>query len=213
MNPRVKITREQMFRALDGSPVQVQTPVGLLEVEAIDNEWMPLWKIEPTPPHMVAAHEREGLDVDIEVWRNETYEVIVTRGGQYRKSTGKVEENDDGLTHLSIKRYDRAPCRNWRHFQQVKNEICGETAEAVEVYPAEARLADNANQYHLFAFPEGFTIPIGFGSGMLTSDDDAEAYTNDPNHEGRQEPWQDGLTTGSTRNDPQPTGATDAPEA
>lgn len=73
---------------------------------------------------------------------------------------------DDGkpveLTHLSIKRRDRKPARDWRDFQRIKNEVCGREAEGVELYPAESRLVDAANQYHLWCLPEGIKFPLGF---------------------------------------------------
>lgn len=62
--------------------------------------------------------------------------------------------------HLSIKRHDRRPVHDWRHLQRIKNEILGPEVEAVELYPAEARKVDGANQYHLWAFP-GYRFPFG----------------------------------------------------
>jgi len=53
------------------------------------------------------------------------------------------------MLHLSIKRLDKHPVRDWRHFQRIKNELIGEENEAVELYPAQSRLVDTTNQYHL----------------------------------------------------------------
>jgi hypothetical protein len=118
-----------------------------------------------------------------EIWANDTYEVIVYR-------------SEEGGAHLSIKRMDRAPIRNWRHFQQMKNEICGPEFEALELFPRESRIADNANQYHLFVLPEDMDIPVGFPTGFVTiKDDEVEAY-NKAGGRGRQEPMQEGLTVG-----------------
>src|SRR5438105_2948014 len=50
---------------------------------------------------------------------------------------------------LSIKRRDKQPLRSWRDLQRIKNEICGRECEGVELFPAESRLVDSANQYHL----------------------------------------------------------------
>lgn len=93
---------------------------------------------------------REVLDQSREVWGNDLYTVIV-----YRDSRNRV-------SHLSIRRDDREAARDWRHFQQIKNDIAGPDCEAVELYPAEDRLVDMANQYHLWVFPPGFRIPFGF---------------------------------------------------
>ena len=85
-----------------------------------------------------------------EVWMNETYQVSVKRQAE--------------MTWLSIKRRDREPCRDWRDFQEIKNQLVGPECEGVELYPAESRLVDTANEYHLFVvnnpsyrFPFGFT--------------------------------------------------------
>ena len=71
-----------------------------------------------------------------ELFLNQTYQVAVRRM--------------EGITHLSIKRIDKRPSRDWRDFQEIKNIFCGPECNAVEVYPAESRLVDTANQYHLW---------------------------------------------------------------
>lgn len=69
------------------------------------------------------------------------------------------------IVHLSIKRLDREPIHDWRILQEIKNEIVGPECEAVELYPAESRKVDVANQYHLFAIAEPFVrFPFGFTS-------------------------------------------------
>jgi hypothetical protein len=89
------------------------------------------------------------------IWMNELYTVT-------------VRELDGGITHLSIRRNDRAPCRDWRHFQQIKNQLCGGSREAVELYPAESRVVDAANQYHLWVLPLGMSLPLGFPKGACS---------------------------------------------
>lgn len=60
----------------------------------------------------------------------------------------------EGFTiwHLSIKRRDKEPVHDWRDLQEIKNQLCGPDIEAIELYPAEERKVDSANQFHLFAF-------------------------------------------------------------
>ncbi|MEE9386106.1 MAG: hypothetical protein V3V08_22060 [Nannocystaceae bacterium] len=70
---------------------------------------------------------------------------------------------DDGWTELSLRRQDRAPITDWRHKQQIKNQLCGPECEGVELYPAESRLMDTSNQYWLFVrTAPGDRIPVGF---------------------------------------------------
>lgn len=69
----------------------------------------------------------------------------------------------DGMVHLSIKRKDRMPIRNWLHLQVIKNVLVGSENEAVEIFPAQSRVVNAAHQYHLWVLknPER-RIPIGF---------------------------------------------------
>lgn len=70
-----------------------------------------------------------------------------------------------GVIHLSIKRRDRKPIINWNHLQRIKNEIVGPEYEAVELFPAESRLVNLANQYHLWVLSKkGARFPFGFSN-------------------------------------------------
>jgi hypothetical protein len=93
-----------------------------------------------------------------ETFMNDVYVVILT--------TLK-----NSVVHLSIRRKDRKPCRDWRDFQQIKNELCGKEREAVELYPAESRLIDTANQFHLWVMPAGVLMPMGYFFGRHVTDD------------------------------------------
>jgi hypothetical protein len=75
------------------------------------------------------------------------------------------------LTHLSIKRIDREPLHDWRELQMIKNALCGPEREGVEVYPAESRLVDTANQFHMWVLPEGRQWPFGWDTRMVTEDE------------------------------------------
>jgi len=68
------------------------------------------------------------------------------------------------MVHLNIRRRDGGPImRDWRHFQQIKNELVGEECEAIELYPAESRKVDTTNKYHLYAVTDPtFRFPVGF---------------------------------------------------
>jgi len=189
LNPVVKIAREKLLHLLDGGRVQLPTPVGLLEVEgAPATSWVPL---DPTKMSAAttAQYRRMGIEIPDQVWQNDLYEVLVY-------STG----DNEGM-HLSIKRYDRAPIRNWRHFQQIKNEIAGPEIEALELFPRESRLADNANQYHIWCLPPDMQIPVGWEVGFVSTRDDEVDEINNGGGPGRQEPLQEGLTIGETMND------------
>jgi hypothetical protein len=136
----------------------------------------PLKKGVPIPPKWTSwcadVMKRTGLPPDQlrkiyeeeylagETWLNHLYVVIV------KPLTG-------GGTHLSIRRQDRAPCRDWRHFQQIKNQLCGPEREALELYPAESRVVDTANQFHLWVMPENVPIPIGWTTRCVLGPDES----------------------------------------
>jgi hypothetical protein len=87
-----------------------------------------------------------------ETWMNGQYVVI-------------KKEFAGGAHHLSIRRVDRRPCRDWRDFQAIKNQLCGPEREGLELYPAESRVIDTANQFHLWVMPEGKKLEIGWNCG------------------------------------------------
>lgn len=74
----------------------------------------------------------------------------------------EFNEAGDKYQWLVIRRRDSEPAHDWRHFQRIKNDLCGPECEGVEIYPAESRLVDESNQYHLFVMPPGFTFPFGY---------------------------------------------------
>lgn len=82
----------------------------------------------------------------------------------YRNNLYKVViEMTSPLIHACIRRHDGKPCANWNHLQQIKSELIGPEHEAVELFPAESRLINTTNEYHLWAHPtSGYRFPFGF---------------------------------------------------
>lgn len=125
------------------------------------HKWRPLAPATAKPPTealIVATMAKMGCDrdealrvivADEEIWLNDLYQVVVHRFENY--------------VHLNIRRVDGYPGRDWRHFQQIKNELVGEECEGVELYPAESRLVDQSNKYHLFVCGDPtFRWPFGW---------------------------------------------------
>lgn len=112
-----------------------------------------------TPGELRRVYEEEFLVG--ETWMNDLYVVIAKTLPQ-------------GATHLSIRRVDRKACRDWRHFQQIKNQLCGEEREGLELYPAESRLVDTANQYHLWVMPPGVRLEIGWNCRSVVDHDELQ---------------------------------------
>lgn len=82
-------------------------------------------------------------------------------------------ELDGELWHLSIKRHDKQPMQDWRVMQNIKSAICGPEAEGLELYPAESRVVDTANQYHLYVFVDCGMLPFGFPKGARSDKENA----------------------------------------
>jgi hypothetical protein len=111
--------------------------------------------------------ERRGLDFqrDVaprlydhpgELFVNEVYQVIRERLG--------------GWWHLSIKPLTRERHSRWRDYQRIKTELVGPEHEGVELFPAESRLVDTADQYHLWvAADPAYRFPFGFDEGRSVS--------------------------------------------
>lgn len=75
------------------------------------------------------------------------------------------------MIQLSIKRRDKEMIHDWRELQRIKNELLGEEVEAVELYPADSRLVDTSNQYHLWCLPEGMRFPFGYTDRLVGEGD------------------------------------------
>jgi hypothetical protein len=100
---------------------------------------------------------------------NETHQVNITR-----IANPFNDESAGDMLWLSIKRRDKSPIHDWRELQEIKNMIVGAECEGFEIYPAESRLVDTANQYHLFVFlnPE-VRLPVGWNVRAVADPDEA----------------------------------------
>ncbi|HSI12095.1 MAG TPA: hypothetical protein VK961_08630 [Chthoniobacter sp.] len=79
------------------------------------------------------------------------------------------------LIHACIRRHDGRPCTDWNHLQQIKSELIGPEHEAVELFPAESRLINTTNEYHLWAHPKsGYRFPFGFATERCVLDQEPD---------------------------------------
>ena len=110
-----------------------------------------------------------------EIWVNDIYQVNILRGKNCDQYV--LAKPFKGLIdYLTIKRHDKKAIHDWRHFQIIKNELCGEDREAVEIYPAENRLVDTANQFHLWVIPNGDSMPFGFTERLVNYTESKGGY-------------------------------------
>ncbi len=129
-------------------------------------------KLAESNPAAAAFAERGS-----EMWKNDRYTVIV-----YRHADGWVQ-------CLSIRRNDRGAVRDWRHMQKIKSEIAGAETEGFQIFPAESRLVDSANQTWLFCLPPGIRLPLGFTERTVSGPEGTIENT-------RQRPFEEGILTG-----------------
>lgn len=100
-----------------------------------------------------------------ECWNNDVYQVNV------RDVVPMPGSGLPPMKHLSIKRLDKEAIHDWRDMQRIKNELVGPECEGCELYPAESRVVDTANQYHLWVFvTPGAGFPFGFPKGVKVSE-------------------------------------------
>lgn len=135
-------------------------------------------RIDQAQPDAKRGHER----MLVEVWSNDLYEATAEHFG-------------NGWAYLTLKRHDRRAVRDWRHLQSIKNEVCGPEREAFEIFPAESRLVDEANQYHLWVMPEGATLPVGQRERQVGGAEGTQGRVRGEDR-ARQRPFQPGLSTG-----------------
>jgi len=64
------------------------------------------------------------------------------------------------IDHMIIRRHDESCDVSWADKQRIKNELMGAERIAIEVFPKESELVNDANCYHLWVFPIGFAFPI-----------------------------------------------------
>lgn len=145
--------------------------------------WQPLERAVSKDPGLWARFNMRPPD---RILANDLYSVYVREIGK-------------GALHISFHRHDRKAIRDWRHHQAIKNEAAGPERLAIEVFPPESHLVDEANEYHLWVLPPGsedgfpFLLPAGAG-GVSSQQELFDEYGRD--FKGRQRDWQPGVPTG-----------------
>ena len=126
--------------------------------------WQMLTKARDDLPTMNKGQAKKFLRTvfNQEVWENSLYNATINR--KMNKAFGAE------ITEIAITRKDKDAIHDWRHFQQIKNDLVGENVEAIEIYPNEKRLMDTANTYWLYAFPKDYMLPFGFNTKRNIAD-------------------------------------------
>ena len=112
-----------------------------------------------------------------EVWYSAYGKSKVVKQG-VTKEWGLVHADGlEGLTWLSI-RIDNGATHlcDWKDFQAIKNDLTSPTREGIEVYPSVDRLHDTDNVFHMWVFPEGYMLPIGWANKDVDYTKDNSPY-------------------------------------
>lgn len=65
------------------------------------------------------------------------------------------------IDHLLLRRHDQGLIFPWADLQRIKDELLGPERVAVEVFPPQSQLVDDANCRHLWVLPPAFALPFG----------------------------------------------------
>lgn len=116
-----------------------------------------------------AKIERRSLSGNWQPWEHKTFPKGSV-GSSWCAEIGEAYTNylyaalvrhlEGGRIHLAI----RTPSNlepPWRDMQRIKNELFGEDRFAIQIYPAQSHLIDDADMYHLWIMEEGYHP--GFG--------------------------------------------------
>ena len=111
--------------------------------------WQP-WEKRATTPQQMKEYNRHERNFRPYGLLNNRYSVQISD-----------EATEWGLViHLWIRRHDGEMVRSWADMQRIKNEIIGEDRVAIEVFPAQQDLVDDANIAHLWVLPKEFVLPF-----------------------------------------------------
>lgn len=136
-------------------------------------------RLRKVPPHgfshdrqLIEELARTDFNGDIEAaraaWEEERRNEEIWINEKYQVATITVDHPTFGkVMQINIRRRDgNVIFRDWREFQDIKNQLAGPECEGLELYPAERRLIDVNNKYHIWVILDTEkTIPIGWHQG------------------------------------------------
>lgn len=125
--------------------------VALAHVRATRNTWEPFERVEI--PEAILDEMRSRTGRLVTCFRNNIFAVQV-----YLRARCLP-----GALQLAIRRHDGSTDIGWQDLQRIKRELGYGRFAAIEIFPDDARVVDQANMRHLFVLPSseaphGFTI-------------------------------------------------------
>ena len=153
MNKPGKLNRQQR-RAW--AKLQKQYKTGLL-TEARKGNWGEWESRNVNDPIALNEARRAGNKVrPAKMFVNNLFSVQffyhATEWGEITQLTIRRHDADDGAKGKQI---------SWADKQRIKDTLIGENFTAIEVFPSQENLVDQANIYHLWVLPEDMELPFG----------------------------------------------------
>lgn len=114
------------------------------------------WTEQPSPKQL-----KKGRG-----WLGDLDRVYVANDKSYCVMTREIDTHIGKVTHATLRSQGTHETNwkgteiSWSEKQRIKNEIFGEDAVAIEVFPKEDELVDEANMYHIWVLHE-FELPFG----------------------------------------------------
>lgn len=153
-----------------------------------DGAWGPWQETRSLSSPALGRKEAVTVPIDSTAWHrimfNNVYQVFMRKVFTSEPGTPFAS-----LTLLCIKRNDREPVHDWRDLQRIKNELTSPEHEAVELYPAESRKLDTANQYWLWVLPKGRVLPFGQMNREVCTPEELSADESDQIANAKQRPF------------------------
>lgn len=93
-------------------------------------------------------------------WFGELDRVYRDEKSQYVVMVRSVETEWGTVEHVCMRNAAGTDIP-WSEKHRIKNEIFGKERAAIEVFPKESELVDEANMYHLWVLPPSMVLPFG----------------------------------------------------
>jgi hypothetical protein len=138
-----------------------------------EKAWQPLVRLRPDQtfrrPEIVeetAKHYGINLDEAAEMLDREEAKCAYFINNLYQVQLSFThidwfgEQKELGM--LNVRRRDGAMIWDWRHFQEIKNQLLGPEVEGMQLFPAESRKVDTSNKFSIWVLTDGTRFPFGW---------------------------------------------------
>jgi hypothetical protein len=124
---------------------------------SLQRGWTPFDLCQPDP-----------RDPGATIYKNSRYQVHI-------RSIEGERQSSPAMIHVYLRRLDRGTDIPFRDLMRIKRELLHPEIELIELFPAESRLIDTANQYHYWGLNSTkFRFPFGFQAGRVVGDGNGE---------------------------------------